>query len=59
MLHDMLAELLAGQVGDEAEFLARVGQFELLTADERSAVLDSRLAALSARAEIPPGKSAP
>src|SRR5215831_20355344 len=50
LLHDMLAELPADQAGDEAEFLARVGQFELLAPAERCAVLDARLAALSARA---------
>src|SRR5215470_5482414 len=50
LLHDMLAELPADQAGDEAEFLARVGQFELLTPAERCAVLDARLAALADRA---------
>src|SRR5215469_9718283 len=50
MLHDLLADLPAAQAGDEAEFLARVGQFELLTPAERCAVLDARLAALTARA---------
>jgi DNA-binding PadR family transcriptional regulator len=50
MLHDLLADLPAAQAGDEAEFLARLGQFELLTPAERCAVLDARLAALSARA---------
>src|SRR5215467_9962981 len=50
LLHDMLADLPADQAGDEAEFLARVGQFELLAPTERCAVLDARLAALSARA---------
>ena len=42
--------LPAAQAGDDAEFLARLGQFELLTPAERCAVLDARLAALSARA---------
>ena len=50
MLHDMLADLPAHQAGDDAEFLARLGQFELLTPAERCAVLDARLAALDARA---------
>src|SRR5499425_1327161 len=50
LLHDMLAELPADEAGDEAEFLARVGQFELLALTERCAVLDARLAALSGRA---------
>jgi DNA-binding PadR family transcriptional regulator len=51
LLHDMLAELPPDQARDDVEFLARLGQFELLEPDERRAVLDSRLAALSARAE--------
>jgi len=50
MLHDLLADLPAAQAGDGAEFLARLGQFELLTPAERCAVLDARLTALSARA---------
>src|SRR6516225_6911984 len=50
MLHDLLADLPAAQAGDDAEFLARLGQFELLIPAERCAVLDARLAALSARA---------
>jgi len=50
LLHDLLAELPADQAGDEAEFLARVGQFELLTPPERCAVLDARLGALTGRA---------
>src|SRR5215467_8247248 len=50
MLHDMLTDLPPAQAGDEAEFLARLGQFELLMPAERCAVLDTRLAALSARA---------
>src|SRR5262250_2202847 len=50
MLHDMLADLPAAQAGDDAEFLARLGQFELLTSAERCTVLDDRLTALSARA---------
>jgi len=49
LLHDMLADLPADQAGDEAEFLARVGQFDLLTSAERCAVLDARLAALADR----------
>ena len=50
MLHDLLAGLPAAQAGDDAEFLARLGQFELLTPAERCAVLDARLAAITARA---------
>jgi DNA-binding PadR family transcriptional regulator len=51
LLHDMLAELPPDQARDETEFLARLGQFDLLDPAERCAVLDSRLAALSARAD--------
>ena len=50
LLHGMLAELPAEHAGDEAEFLTRLGQFELLAPAERCAVLEARLAALSARA---------
>jgi len=50
MLHDLLAGLPAAQAGDDAEFLARLGQFGLLTPAERCAVLDARLAAITARA---------
>lgn len=49
LLHDLLAELPADQAGDDAEFLARVGQFQLLTPAERLAVLDVRQAAVAAR----------
>jgi DNA-binding PadR family transcriptional regulator len=49
MLHDLLADLPAAQAGDDAEFLARLGQFELLTPAERRTVLDARLTALDAR----------
>jgi len=49
LLHDMLAELPSGQAGDDAEFLTRLGQFELLEPAERCAVLDARLTALDAR----------
>src|SRR5215470_11029819 len=50
MLHELLADLPAAQAGDDAEFLARLGQFELLTPAERCTVLDARLTALTARA---------
>src|SRR5262249_56558939 len=50
MLHDLLADLPAGQAGDDAEFLARLRQFELLTPAQPRAVLDARLTALTARA---------
>ena len=46
LLHDMLADLSPEQAADEHEFLARVGQFEHLTADERRGVLAARVAAL-------------
>ena len=42
LLHDMLADLPAEQAGDEAEFMARLGQFSLLNSAERTAVLASR-----------------
>jgi DNA-binding PadR family transcriptional regulator len=58
LLHDMLAELPAEIAGDESEFLARLGQFELLTPAERCTVLDARLTALSARAAHLAGLSA-
>jgi DNA-binding PadR family transcriptional regulator len=46
LLHDMLADLPADQADDETEFLTRLGQFGLLTPDERAAVLDARDRAL-------------
>jgi DNA-binding PadR family transcriptional regulator len=49
MLHDLLADLPAAQADDDAEFLARLGQFELLTPAERCTVLDARLVALTDR----------
>jgi DNA-binding PadR family transcriptional regulator len=51
LLHDMLAELPAEQAGDDTEFVARLGQFGLLTPQERRAVLASRGRALVARLE--------
>jgi DNA-binding PadR family transcriptional regulator len=51
LLHDMLAELAPSDAGDDTEFLARVGQFSLITAAERRAVLDARANALHARLE--------
>jgi DNA-binding PadR family transcriptional regulator len=47
LLHDMLAELPPDQAADDTEFLARLGQFEFLTADERVAILEVRDAALA------------
>jgi DNA-binding PadR family transcriptional regulator len=46
LLHDMLAELPADQALDDTEFMSRLGQFGLLTPDERHAVLDARDEAL-------------
>ncbi|MGD0554228.1 MAG: PadR family transcriptional regulator [Streptosporangiaceae bacterium] len=42
LLHDMLADLPPDAARDDNEFLARVGQFSLLSAPERLAVLDAR-----------------
>lgn len=49
LLHDMLAELPPEQAADESEFMARLGQFPLLSAAERQRVLASRTAAVTAR----------
>jgi DNA-binding PadR family transcriptional regulator len=46
LLQDMLADLPAEQAGDEAEFMARLGQFTLLTPAERAGVLASRARAV-------------
>jgi DNA-binding PadR family transcriptional regulator len=51
MLHEMLAEMPADAAGDETEFLARIGQFDLLTPDERRRIIDLRDAALAAHVE--------
>jgi DNA-binding PadR family transcriptional regulator len=51
MLHEMLAEMPADAAGDESEFLARIGQFDLLTPDERRRIIDLRDAALAAHME--------
>jgi DNA-binding PadR family transcriptional regulator len=51
MLHDMLAELSPEQARDDNEFLARLGQFSLLSPAERMAVLDARDQALRGRLE--------
>jgi DNA-binding PadR family transcriptional regulator len=42
LLHDMLAELPPEQAADEAEFVARLGQFSLLNSSERAVVLAAR-----------------
>jgi DNA-binding PadR family transcriptional regulator len=49
LLHDMLAELPADQAGDEAEFLARLGQFSEINSNERLGVLASRTQAVTAQ----------
>jgi DNA-binding PadR family transcriptional regulator len=46
LLHDMLADLPADQAADDSEFLARLGQFSLITPAERAAVLDARTRAV-------------
>jgi DNA-binding PadR family transcriptional regulator len=46
LLHDMLADLPPEQAGEPAEFLARLGQFTLLTPAERARVLASRAQAV-------------
>jgi len=46
MLHDMLAELPAEQAGQPEEFLARLGQFNLLNRAERAGILASRTRAV-------------
>lgn len=49
LLHDMLAELPQEQAADDYEFMARLGQFALLSPDEREAVIDARDRALAQR----------
>lgn len=49
MLHDMLADLPPEQAAQEAEFMARLGQFSLLEPAERVMVLDARDLALRTR----------
>ncbi len=46
LLHDMLADLPPDQAADPAEFVARLGQFSLLTSAERAVVLASRTRAV-------------
>lgn len=48
LLHDLLSELSPAQAGDDLEFLTRLGQFGLLDAAERLAILDARSTALEA-----------
>jgi DNA-binding PadR family transcriptional regulator len=49
LLHDLLADLPPDQAADEAEFLARLGQFSLLSSAERSVVLAARTHAVQAQ----------
>jgi DNA-binding PadR family transcriptional regulator len=42
LLHDMLADFPREQAADEGEFLARLGQFSLLSSMERAVVLAAR-----------------
>jgi DNA-binding PadR family transcriptional regulator len=51
LLHDLLADLPPDQADDDVEFTARLGQFGLLSAAERVAVLDARDVALTSRLE--------
>jgi hypothetical protein len=48
-LHDLLAELPAGQAADPGDFLARLGQFYRLNSAERAVVLAARTQAVRAR----------
>ncbi len=41
-MHDMLADLPPDQAADQSEFLARLGQFSLISYPERAAVLAAR-----------------
>ncbi len=49
LLHDMLADLAPEQAGDDYEFVTRLGQFSLLTAEERAGVLAARTQAVRQR----------
>jgi DNA-binding PadR family transcriptional regulator len=49
LLHDMIAELPAEQAADDGEFLARLGQFSLLSSPERTRVLLARTSAVRDR----------
>jgi DNA-binding PadR family transcriptional regulator len=46
LLHDLLADFPPDQAADDREFLARLGQFSLLTYAERSVVLAARTTAV-------------
>jgi DNA-binding PadR family transcriptional regulator len=49
LLHDMVADFPADQAADDGEFVARLGQFSLITPEERAVVLASRTAAVRTR----------
>jgi len=49
LLHDLLADLPPELAGDQAEFLARLAAFSLLTPGERRRVLDARADAVEAQ----------
>jgi len=49
LLHDLLADLPPDAAQDDVEFMARLGQFSLLSPPERLAVLDAREQALAER----------
>ena len=49
LLHDMLADFPAEQAADDSEFMARLGQFSLLSLTERAVVLATRHAAVTRR----------
>lgn len=51
LLHDMLADLPPEAAQDDTEFMTRLGQFSLLSEQERIAVLDARDDALAGRIE--------
>jgi DNA-binding PadR family transcriptional regulator len=49
LLHDMIADLPPDQAADDGEFIARLGQFSLITEEERAVVLASRVSAVRGR----------
>jgi DNA-binding PadR family transcriptional regulator len=49
LLHDLIADLPPDQGADDGEFVARLGQFSLITAPERAVVLATRKVAVSSR----------
>ncbi|MGN6206423.1 helix-turn-helix transcriptional regulator [Humibacter sp.] len=51
LLHDLLSDLPTAQAGDDLEFLTRLGQFAFLDAGERTAIIDTRSAALESHRE--------